>query len=262
MDKGEYFSAHTDDLLERERLTALEAAIDPNSLRHLDDLGLGPGWQCLEVGGGGGSVARWMGRKVGPQGRVVATDVDTRFLRQIDEPNIEVRKLDVLQDELEDSVFDLVHCRFLLIHLPDPELAVRRMTAAARIGGWVLVEEPDFSTYRAVDPNHPLSESFSRKVREIFDEIARIELFDPCLGPGLRSILERAGLSEVGSEGAARVWRGGEAEAREHSLSLPALVRAGVCSQADALELEKALADREFTFVGHTVFSAWGKRTA
>jgi hypothetical protein len=30
----------------RERLAMLEAALDPGTMRHLNDLGVGPGWRC------------------------------------------------------------------------------------------------------------------------------------------------------------------------------------------------------------------------
>ena len=46
----------------------------------LHRLGLGPGWRCLEVGAGSGSVARWLAAKVGPEGSVLATDIDTRWV--------------------------------------------------------------------------------------------------------------------------------------------------------------------------------------
>lgn len=260
MVQGEYFAADTADFAERERLTALEAAIDRKSKRHLHELGVGPGWKCLEVGGGGGSITRWMAERVGSDGHVVVTDINTRFLREIKQPNVEIRKHDILQDALEDSVYDLVHCRFLLIHLQNPEHAVRRMIGAARMGGWVLVEEADFSTYRAANTDHPLSEFFTTKVREIFQNVSRSRLFDPYLGRNSRVLLERAGLSRVDSEGTVNLWYGGEPEALEHFRSLPALVKAGLCSEADSLELQKALSDREFSFTGHTVFSAWGRR--
>jgi hypothetical protein len=68
-------------------------------------------------------------------------------------------------------------------------------------------------------------------------------------------------LSEIGNEGTVRLWRGGEAEAKEHHLSLPALVRAGVCSDQEAQHIGQALIDPSFTFVRHTVFAAWGRRT-
>ena len=74
------------------RLTALAAMFDSGTIRHLEDRGVRPGWHCLEVGGGAGSIAAWLAARVGPTGRVLATDVDPRFLERIDLPNLEVRQ--------------------------------------------------------------------------------------------------------------------------------------------------------------------------
>ena len=52
---------------ERERLRLLEDSFDPGTFRWLDQLGVGSGWRCLEVGAGGGSVARWLADRVGGQ---------------------------------------------------------------------------------------------------------------------------------------------------------------------------------------------------
>jgi ubiquinone/menaquinone biosynthesis C-methylase UbiE len=128
-----YFSSQTAHTLERERLTCIEEGLDPISTRHLEALGVGPGWTCLEVGGGGGSIARWLADKVGPSGRVVAIDKDLRFLREINRPNLELRQADILGDTLEAHLYDLAHCRLLLTHLPEHERAVQRMIAALKI---------------------------------------------------------------------------------------------------------------------------------
>jgi phospholipid N-methyltransferase len=71
----------------RERLAAIEAGSDPVTIRHLEALGVGEGWHCLEVGGGGGSITEWLCRRVGSSRRVVATDVNPRFLEALDFPN-------------------------------------------------------------------------------------------------------------------------------------------------------------------------------
>ena len=126
------------------RLMLLEQYLDPITHRRLSSLGLGPGWHCLEVGGGGGSVARWLSAQVGAGGRVVVTDIDTRFLQEIREPNFEVWKHDISIDDLPTDEFDLVHTRWVLQHLTDPEAAIHRMIAAVRAGGWLLVEGMDF----------------------------------------------------------------------------------------------------------------------
>jgi hypothetical protein len=40
------------------RFAALSALFDSSTMRHLADRGVAPGWHCLEVGGGGGSIAK------------------------------------------------------------------------------------------------------------------------------------------------------------------------------------------------------------
>ena len=52
------------------RFDALAAMYDPVTIRHLQDCGVSTGWHCLEVGGGGGSIAAWLAARVGPAGRV------------------------------------------------------------------------------------------------------------------------------------------------------------------------------------------------
>jgi hypothetical protein len=54
--------------LARQRLDAIEAWFDPGTIRHLTERGVAPGWHCLEVGAGGGSIAAWLGDRVGPAG--------------------------------------------------------------------------------------------------------------------------------------------------------------------------------------------------
>jgi len=160
MAKDDYVLSHTADASESERLGLIERELDPLSQRHLAALGIQQGWRCLEVGAGHGSMARWLAEQVGPLGRVVATDLNPRFLREIDLPNLEVRQHDIRVDPLEPGTYDLAHCRGFLAHIPEPHLVVRRMVAALRFGGWLLVEEGDASSLRAVNAEHPQAEFF------------------------------------------------------------------------------------------------------
>jgi ubiquinone/menaquinone biosynthesis C-methylase UbiE len=96
-----YFAAQAEALDEVARLQLIEAECDPQTFRFLDALGVGVGWRCLEVGAGAGSVVRWLSRRVGPSGQVVAADIDPKFLGQPHEPNIEVRRFDITSDGLE-----------------------------------------------------------------------------------------------------------------------------------------------------------------
>ena len=71
---------------ERQRLAALEARYDSGTIRHLEAIGVGKGRRCWEVGAGGGSIADWLCQRVGAKGRVLATDVGTRFVEAVSYP--------------------------------------------------------------------------------------------------------------------------------------------------------------------------------
>src|SRR4051794_39838469 len=60
-----------------------------------------PGWRCLEVGAGRGSMAVWLAERVGPTGHVVATDVDTRYLSRHEFSNLQVIEHNILEDPLD-----------------------------------------------------------------------------------------------------------------------------------------------------------------
>ncbi len=59
-----------------DRFTAFTTLFDPATFRHLDGLGLAPGWRCWEVGAGGTSVVDHLSERVGPAGHVLATDIN------------------------------------------------------------------------------------------------------------------------------------------------------------------------------------------
>jgi SAM-dependent methyltransferase len=262
MGEHQYVLSQAADVPERERLALLEHNLDPLSQRRLAALGIQPGWRCLEVGAGHGSIVRWLAEQVGPQGRVVATDLNPRFLTEIELANVEVRQHDIRTDPLEPGRYDLAHCRLVLTHMPEPQLVVGRIVEALRIGGWLLIEEHDLSSLRAVDATHPRAEAFDRQHQEIPEHIAQARLFNSNMGRRVRSLLEDAGLAEIENEGASRIVRGGEAEARLNCATLQAFVERGILSQADYTALQHAFLDPSFSFITQTRFAAWGKRAS
>src|SRR5438067_4541196 len=188
-----YLFTH-EDQAERERLAAIEAAANPLTIECLEKIGVGEGWRCLEVGAGGGSMAEWLCRRVGPNGKVVATDLQTKFLEAINAPNLEVRKHDITREELAQGTFDLVFARKVLEHLADPLQALRRMYAAVRTGGWLLVEDTDLASFRRVSAPQP--ERFERAYAK-FLEVMRSAGFQPTLGVQLGDQLRALGIPEV-----------------------------------------------------------------
>jgi len=91
-----YVAADTADDFERERLELLGRFMNPMTAARLDRLGVSPGWRCLEVGAGDGSVARMLVERVGSSGKVVATDLDPRFLGPARSAGAEIRRHDIL----------------------------------------------------------------------------------------------------------------------------------------------------------------------
>src|SRR5262245_13869653 len=123
----------------RRRLAILEASADPVTIRHLEGLRVDDGWHCLEIGGGGGSITEWLCRRVGQTGRVVATDLNPRFLNALDYPNLEVRQHNIVEDELESEAFDFVHTRAVLTFIGERSTALDRIVSALKPGGWALL---------------------------------------------------------------------------------------------------------------------------
>src|SRR5271156_7105711 len=74
------------EVAEDTRLALLEQIFDPRSRRRRDMVQ--PGWRCLEVGAGRGSMAVWLAQRGGPSGHVVATDLDFGYLEQLDLPRL------------------------------------------------------------------------------------------------------------------------------------------------------------------------------
>ena len=131
---------------QRERLRTLEALFDAGTVAELEARGIDRGWRCLEVGAGGGSIALWLADRVAPEGIVAATDRDTTLLDELSHPNLEVRVHDVLEDDLPEREFDVVHVRLLLAWLSDRRTALRRLIGALKPGGWLVAEELDFAS--------------------------------------------------------------------------------------------------------------------
>jgi ubiquinone/menaquinone biosynthesis C-methylase UbiE len=173
----------------RARLVVLSRIMRPTTLSLLDRAGIRPGMHCLEIGCGSGDVAFDLARIVGPEGKVVATDIDEIKLQlareeaaQLGLTNLEFRCADVLTEEVEK--FDFVHARFILTHLADPARALEKVRQALHPGGVLVVEDVDFRGHFS----YPESSAFSRYV-ELYTKTAQQRGADPNIGPRLPGLL-------------------------------------------------------------------------
>jgi SAM-dependent methyltransferase len=126
-----------------QRMRLLARLFDAPTRRALLATGLAPGWECLEVGGGGGSVAAWLADSVGSAGAVLCTDIDPRHVVSATPPNLHVRRHDIVRDELPAARFDLIHARLVLIHIPERAAVLGRLATALKPGGWLVIEDFD-----------------------------------------------------------------------------------------------------------------------
>ena len=198
---------------ERERLAGLEAALDPGTVRHLEAIGVGAGWTALEVAGGGGSITKWLCDRVGPKGKVVATDINTRFLDAMTEPNLEVRHHDITADDLPDESFDVIHARLLLEHLTGRDVALKRLVSALKPGGWVLIEDLDWANMLSRKPNvvayPPERTRPNLRVWRALLGVMVANGYDPEYGGKLPTLLTEAGLEDVSADIRGPLLRGG-----------------------------------------------------
>jgi SAM-dependent methyltransferase len=222
----------TADPTERERLRAQSELWDPFTFRKLAETGVGAGWRCLEVGAGTGSVASWLLERIGGEGQVVATDVETRWLEPMAGMNLEVRHHDLAADPIEAQGFDLIHARLLLEHLPERRAVLAKLVAALRSGGWLVVEDYDISTMAVAEPPRPAWSRINGAVVKAMQASGS----DPLYGRQLLDDLRATELTEVTAEGLVRPVAIPELAAT-YRTALRALrqpmVRAGLVTEAD-----------------------------
>ena len=242
----------------RYRLELLERCYDPGTIRRLDNLGVGAGWRCLEVGAGGGSITRWLCGRVGSQGRVLAIDLDTRFVEELDDGNLEVRRMDLRTDELPAGAFDLVHARAVLMHIPDREHILDALLHALRPGGWLLLEDADHFPVAALGPG-----LFAEVVEAGVTGMVRA-------GVGLEwarrlpGLLHRRGLDAVGSDCEIPMSEGGSVGAEFWRVSMAQLWERGLIPGVTAgrfNEWNSLVSQPGRWFPALAMVAAWGRAT-
>ena len=244
------------------RLAALAEVFDPGSRRQILDRGVGTGWRCLEIGGGLGTITRWLAERVGPSGSVVTTDIDPRHLHRLQLPNVEVRQHDVLTDPLPPGVFDLALARLVLEHLPEPDVALAKMVSAVRPGGWILVE--DFELLAGVVADAHGGDERISKTMAAMRRVSAAAGAHQRLGRSLASRLRGHGLTNVGTEGRIMLWRGRTTGATLSRLNFEqlreAILATGLVTPAEFEADLAALDDEAFEARSPILWTAWGQK--
>lgn len=252
---------------ERARLASLSAAFDAATIRQLTAAGVTNGWHCLEVGAGAGTIARWLAAAVGPTGRVVATDIDTRFLDELGGPPLEVVRHDVTSDPIEEHAFDLVHARALVEHVPDRASVIARLVRALRPGGVLVLEDAVFGgaatpAWEKVTSPSTAAGLLSRLMNAMAGGL-RATGADPEFGLELPAALRAAGLLYVTAELTHPLVHGGTPQAALYELSVrqvsQRLVSAGLLTPQEVEEILAFLADPGAVWLSIGMVSASGR---
>jgi ubiquinone/menaquinone biosynthesis C-methylase UbiE len=247
----------------RERLAQLEAIWDPWTIRNLEKLQVKEGWHCLEIAGGGGSLAEWLCHRTGRSGHVVATDLQTHFLEALNASNLEVWRHDILSDPLPERQFDLVHARAVLTFLPRPAEAVTKMVAALKPGGWLLLEEPDYISAIHDPTMEPAAAALSKKGWDALLRQLQSRGYDVGFGRRLYNDLAINGLADLQAEGFVAMQLGGNPSARFWKITFEQLqdevLEAGLLTKAEADDYRILLESANYRWLQPVMMSAWGR---
>ncbi len=188
---------------EPERLRMMSDLLDPGSEFHLARTGVGAGWRCLEIGAGNGSLSQWLAQCVAPNGKAIATDINTDLLAKLSGANLETRRFDVVNDEPPDAPYDLVAIRAVLHHLSERRAVVSKMVRWVKPGGWIFIEEPDFYPTWTAEP------ATQKQFWDDFVRWAATHQIDYYVGRKIAPWLREEGLFDIQAEGHAMVYNGG-----------------------------------------------------
>jgi SAM-dependent methyltransferase len=141
------------------RLRILHELYGPGPRRVLLDAGLRRGMRVADLGCGVGLVTALLAELVGPEGHVVGLDASAAQLAQARErlppggTPIRFVEASATATGLPPASFDLVYCRFLLMHLPEPERALREMHALLQPNGILVCEAGDLTSAGSEPPS-------------------------------------------------------------------------------------------------------------
>lgn len=244
------------------RFATVAEMYDPGTLRHLTELSVRPGWRCLEVGGGGGTIASWLCDQVGPNGRVTATDIDTRYLDRLTKANLKVERHDIVSDPLPEACFDLVHTRLVLMHIPERERVLRRLVLALKPRGWILAEEFDSLSVRSDPLANPVETPF--KTFDVMYKVMASRGVELRCGRLLASRMSNLGLVEIAAEGRAFMWQGRSTAAEMFRANVEqlrgAILDTGLITDEEVEHDLMLLADKNSVFPSPTMWAVRARR--
>ncbi|MGO1052078.1 class I SAM-dependent methyltransferase [Crossiella sp. CA198] len=239
----------------------LADAYDPITRSRLAEAGAGSGWRCLEVGAGNGSIARWLAGRVGPDGWVLATDLEPRHLTP--QRRLSVLRHDIRHDPLPSNAFDLVHARQVLPLLPERLSVLHRLVGALRPGGVLQLDDLDLGYGPALlTPDQRAAELY-QKFLTAKAAVMSATGADGAWGSRVATAMRAAGLVEIDPVPYLSQWRPDSPGLRlqlNHTYRLREPLLAAGLTEHDLTELRALLTDPGFRAASCVFYSVQGRR--
>ena len=183
------------------RLQVLHNIYSPAGRRVLLQAGLRKGMRVADFGCGVGLVTRMIAQIVESSGSVTGIDASAAqleqgraFCQKEGLTNTHFVEASAYNTGLERGSFDLVYCRFLLLHLTDPAACLHEMRELLRPGGVLVVEDGDLTSATSVPPT--ALDAFA----DLFGRLGPTRGLDYTLGRNLYQLIAGAGFSDVSLE--------------------------------------------------------------
>lgn len=250
------------------RLSVLHGLYSPVGRQVLLEAGLKPGMHAADFGCGTGTMTRLLASMVGPEGSVTGIDANTDQLEQAaewcglqDRVHVRFTAADACNTGLPRESFDLVYCRFLLLHLPDPVACLREMWDVLKPGGIVVIEDGDLASAGSVPPT--ALDSFAR----LFSRLGPIRGVDYSIENRLAHLVAEVGFTSLGlriHQPAERAGAAGLLLKWSVEEAGPAFIESGLIT-AQQLEdtvsqMARAVVDRNVLALAPRMSLVWGRK--
>ena len=250
------------------RLRILHRIYGPGARSVLTKAGIQPGMRVADLGCGVGTVTTMLAELVGPEGKAVGIDASRAQIEQAREllpgsfPQASFIEASAIDTGLASESFDLVYCRFLLLHLTEPELALREMHRLLKPNGILVCEDGDLSSAGSEPPS--ILDCFA----DLFGRLAPIKGVDYALARRLYHLVLRANFRRPEISFNQPVFCRGENK-RLLELSVleagPAFVEAGLLTFAELYrvvgEMQRVAEDETVLAVMPRMSQVWARKS-
>jgi len=151
--------------------------------RIMDAIGLKPGMVIGEVGAGTGRISVWLARRVGPQGKVFANDIDAEALDRLwaRAKRLKFGNVETVLGKSDDPLLprDALDIAFMINvyhHLEKPRAILVAIRPSLKPGGVLAIVERDPAKSESASEATP-REDMARRLDEAGYELVRVETF-------------------------------------------------------------------------------------